>query len=425
MSPDIEALRTELRRLRERHHAGELDAAAWDAARAPLERRLADALLEEPVPETPGSGAAASATVSASEPAAAAAAAAPAVQPPAHAPAPRPSRALVAACATFVLVVAGVGYALKGSPGAVVAQAPAAPQGEVTEEQVLQMVEKLAARMQEQPDDVTGWTMLGRSYMVLEQPARAQAAFERARRLQPKDPSILADLADATALVQGRRVSGEPERLVLEALQIDPGHVKSLALAGTAAFERQDYAAAARMWERVAALEPPDSPIAAQARSSAEEARRLAGAGGAGGAGRAGAPAPGAAARAPSANAGAASAPRGAAAVSGTVRLAAGLQDRVRPDDTVFVFARAAQGGRMPLAIVRHQMRDLPLTFTLDERHAMAAGSGLVAGQTVVVGARVSRSGQALPQPGDLEGLSAAVPVGTRDLRIEIGKVLP
>ncbi|MFZ4650622.1 MAG: c-type cytochrome biogenesis protein CcmI [Rubrivivax sp.] len=382
MNPHIDSLRAQLRALRAQHQAGQLDAAAWEAARVPLERQLADAMLEEP-----------------------------AARPP------RPSRMLLAACTAFVLAVAGAGYALKGSPGAVVASAPAAPQGEVTEEQVLQMVEKLAARMEAQPDDVTGWTMLGRSYMVLEQPAKAQAAFERARRLQPEDPSILADLADATALVQGRRVAGEPERLVLAALKINPDHVKALALAGTAAYERQDYAAAARMWDRVAALEPADSPIAAQARSSAEEARRLAGPG-------ARAPAmaaPGAAASSPPPAGGAAA----AASVSGSVSLAASLKERARPDDTVFVFVRAAQGSRMPLAIVRHQVRELPLRFTLDERHAMAAGAGLVAGQTVVVGARVSRSGQALAQPGDLEGLSGPVPVGTRDLRIEISTVLP
>lgn len=328
--------------------------------------------------------------------------------PPAPLP-PRPSRALVAGVTAFVLVVAAGGYALTGEPRAIDPAARAAAPaegGEVSREQIMAMVERLADRMKSQPEDATGWTMLGRSYLVLEQPREAQAAFERARALRPQDPSLLADLADAIALNQGRRLAGEPARLVAAALALDPDHRKALALAGSVAFEARDYATAARHWDRLVALEPADSPLAAQAQAGAQEARQLAGV----------APAP---APAP------ATAAAAAASVSGTVLLAPALKDQARAQDTVFVVARAAEGPRMPLAILRAQVKDLPLSFTLDDRQAMAAGAGLSSATQVVVSARVSRSGQAAPQPGDLEGHSAPVPVGARNLRIEITRVVP
>jgi cytochrome c-type biogenesis protein CcmH len=111
--------------------------------------------------------------------------------------------------------------------------------------------------------------------------------------------------------------------------------------------------------------------------------------------------------------------------VSGTVDLAAPLRARASPDDTVFVFARAAEGPRMPLALMRRQVRDLPLTFTLDDSMAMAPGATLSGAARVVVGARISKSGQAMPQPGDLEGVSAPVAPGARDLRITIDRAIP
>jgi cytochrome c-type biogenesis protein CcmH len=115
--------------------------------------------------------------------------------------------------------------------------------------------------------------------------------------------------------------------------------------------------------------------------------------------------------------------------VRGTVTLSAALKAQAKPEDTVFIFARNAEGGpggsRMPLAIVRKQVKDLPAAFTLDDSLAMGPGMGLSSAQKVVVGARISRSGQAMPQPGDLEGLSAPVAVGSQGVVVEISKTLP
>ena len=408
MTTEIESLRGQLQTLKQRHASGELDEAQWHAARAPLERRLADLLVE---------GAALPAAVPSE---------------------PRPSRAMALGVSLAVLAIAVVGYAITGEPRALDpaarAAAPAEGSGGVTREQIVDMVERLAQRMKEQPDDAEGWTMLGRSYMVLEQPREAQAAFERARQLRPREASAVADLADAVAVNQGRKLAGEPARLVAEALALDPNHPKALALAGTAAFEVGDYATAVRHWEKLAAVEPADSPLAQQARASAQEAKRLAG----GAAGSLSNPAPtagpgpagaapataGAAAGRPSAATATATA-TAAASVSGTVTLAPALKAQARPDDTVFVFARAAQGPRMPLAILRAQVKDLPLSFTLDDRQAMAAGAGLSSATQVVVGARISRSGQATAQSGDLEVLSEPVAVGAQNLRLEISRVVP
>ena len=109
-----------------------------------------------------------------------------------------------------------------------------------------------------------------------------------------------------------------------------------------------------------------------------------------------------------------------ASGIRGRVSLAPALQGRTQPDDTVFVFARPANGSRMPLAILRLQVKDLPASFTLDDSLAMSPAARLSAAGAVVVGARISKSGQALPQPGDLEGLIGPVPVGSAGLNLVI-----
>lgn len=115
----------------------------------------------------------------------------------------------------------------------------------------------------------------------------------------------------------------------------------------------------------------------------------------------------------------------GREAVTGRVELAPALAAQAAPDDTVFIFARPAEGARMPLAILKRKVRDLPLDFHLDDSLAMSPAARLSGATRVVVGARVSKSGQAMPQPGDLEGLSAPVAPGQQGLKIVIGEVLP
>lgn len=343
---------------------------------------------------------------------------------------PRPGRALWAWTAAFTVVLAVAGYGWTGQAltvwrgdAAQVAQASdsATPP---SAEQIEAMVQRLADRLKAQPDDAEGWSMLARAYLVMERLDDAAQASARALQLRPDDPQALADHADVLAMKNGRTLQGEPMQLIERALRLDPDHVKSLALAGAAAFDSGDYALAARRWERAAVLAPAGSPMAQQAREGAEEARRRALA-------AATPAAPGGttpAAPSTAAESGAAALPTASTArVAGRVELAGALAQKVGPLDTVFVFARHAdaQAGRMPLAILRAQARDLPLDFSLDDSLAMGPGMGLSSASRVVVVARISRSGQAIPQSGDLEGESAPVDVGARGVRVEISRTVP
>jgi cytochrome c-type biogenesis protein CcmH len=226
--------------------------------------------------------------------------------------------------------------------------------------------------------------------------------------LKPDDANLLTDYADALAVVNGRNLEGEPSQLIARALKMDPNNLKALSLAGTAAYLRKDFAGALRHWDKLAQLAP-DSDFVRQIQRGIDEARR-----------QAGTPAPAAQAQAP----GAAASAGATASVSGTVTLAKALAGKAAPDDTVFVFARAAAGSRVPLAILRKQVKDLPLKFTLDDSMAMSPAAKLSGSPQVIVGARISKSGGALAQPGDLQGLSAPVSLGTGGLIIEISQVV-
>lgn len=333
---------------------------------------------------------------------------------------------LAAALAVFSLVIAGGGYGWLGAPdlldlgpGARLAAAPppdgaSAAAGDPARAQIAAMVDQLAERLKTRPDDAEGWQMLSRSYAALGRHAEAVEAFRKASALNPRDASLLVDLAASLVAVDRGAMHGEPARLVERALAVDPAHPKALAFAGLIAFDRKDYPTAVKHWEALSRVEPADSPFAQQIRASVAQARQLAGL------------PPGAEAAPAAKPAASSSQPAGAPArVSGTVRLAPSLKDRVAPDDTLFVFARAADdsgGPRMPLAILRRQAKDLPLQFTLDDSLSMSPAARLSGATRVIVGARLSRSGNAMPQPGDLQALSAPVAVGTTGLQIEIGE---
>jgi cytochrome c-type biogenesis protein CcmH len=303
------------------------------------------------------------------------------------------------------------------------------------------MADRLAERLKTTPDDVEGWTMLGRSYSVLERFPQALQAYQRVLALRPQDAQAHADVADAMAMANGRKLDGEPERLIAQALTLDPDNAKALGLAGTIAFERGDAATAARHWERALKATQPGSEMAARLREAVDEARKSAGlpalppatvtAVAAAGAQRSDgvAAAPAAAASAASAGpavAGGDGAPVGpAAAVQARITLAPALVAKAAPGDTVFIFARSPQGGRAPLAIQRRQVKDLPLDITLDDSMAMSPAMRLSTVSQVIIGARISKSGNAMPQPGDLQGLSPVVAVGTRGLQLQISEVLP
>lgn len=390
----LDTLREQVVKLDALHAAGVLGDEPHREARAALERRIVDAVVN---------------AAPAMQPAAPAAAASPA----------RPSGKLVAGLVLAVTAVAGVGYALMGRTpangtapvAAESAAAPAAPASgaghPITSAQIESMIEKLAARLKEKPDDVDGWAMLGRSYAMVGKHDLALPALKRAVEGRPNDAALIADVADATAVVAGGKLEGEPAALIERALKADPDNPKALSLAGTIAFGKKDYAGALRHWEHLAQVAP-SSEYVKQIQGGIDEARSLL---------KPGSAASGATAAAPAAAA-------GKSAISGTITLSKALAGKAKPDDTLFVFARAAEGPRMPLAILRKQVKDLPLTFTLDDSMAMAPTMTLSTASRVVVGARISQRGDATAQAGDLQVISAPMAPGATGLKLEISEVV-
>jgi cytochrome c-type biogenesis protein CcmH len=281
------------------------------------------------------------------------------------------------------------------------------------------MIDAMVEALKKQPADPQGWAMLARAYAYQHQYQDAVRAYTKAMELTPKDARLLADLADAMAMNNGRRLDGEPLKLIERALQIDPKEIKALALAGTAAYDHQEYAKAVGYWERAIKANPNDAEFARSLKSSLDEARQLAG-------GKVAPPAEestSADTAAPEMPATGKAAANGGG-VRGKVVLAAGLAAKAAPGDTVFVFARAAQGPKVPLALLRRQVKDLPFEFSLDDSMAMMPDFTLSKYSPVIVGARISHSGDAIAAPGDLQGFSRAVTVGANGVNITIDQVV-
>jgi cytochrome c-type biogenesis protein CcmH len=206
----------------------------------------------------------------------------------------------------------------------------------------------------------------------------------------------------------GQSLEGRPLELINQALALDPNNHKALWLAGTAAYERADYRGALDYWRRLYALVPKDSEAARAMESNIAEAEGLLGE----------VPRAGAAPSGPAA--------RTAAAVRGTVRLDQALRARVQDTDTVFVFAQAPSGPRLPLAVMRAQVKDLPLQYALDDSMAMDPSMNLSRFSEVVVVARISKGDSAAPQSGDLQGRSTLVrPSAAAAADVVISEVVP
>jgi cytochrome c-type biogenesis protein CcmH len=344
------------------------------------------------------------------------------------------------------LAAAGI-YSRLGDPAAFDPGLQAAGKSQddahVSGAQLEQMVVSLRKRLEKEPDNAEGWLVLARSYYQMRKFDEASAAFAKLVELVPDDAGVLADYADAAAMAAGRKFDGKPRELVQRALKLDPTQWKALAMAGTDAFEQKNYKLAVAHWENLRAQVPGDSPIAKSIAGSIAEARQL------GGMAPDSAPlaqaAPGKAAQGAmpqddvhkatkgptraAAEAAVKGAPAAAAAggstVSGTVTLSPALKAKAAPTDRVFIFARPAGGSRMPLALTSVQVKDLPARFTLDDSMGMSPDFKLSSQAEVIVGARVSKTGQPMPASGDFEGLSTPVKLGANDASITIDKVLP
>lgn len=312
---------------------------------------------------------------------------------------------------TLPLAAAGL-YAWLGTPAALDPLARAAP----TQQNVEKMVADLAAKMERNPDP-RGFVVLARSYRKMGRLPEAEAAFNRIGPVLQENATLLAEYADVLASRAMGNLEGKPMALVEQALKVEPENPMALSLAATAAYNRGDYAQAITRWQQIQRVVPPDSEDARWLNDAIAKTReQLAGVGGA-----AKAPAATTTTTAPAS-------PKTAAAgasVSGRVSLAPALAAKVQPGDTVFIFARNPQGSRLPLAVQRIQVSALPFSFKLDDSMAMSPEAKISGASEVRIEARVSRSGNATPQPGDLTGASATVKPGADKVEVVIDQVRP
>jgi cytochrome c-type biogenesis protein CcmH len=336
----------------------------------------------------------------------------------------RPGRrgALFVALALLVLIpsAALILYARLGNPGAaeVVAGEDTRNVHEISDSQIAAMVDNLAERLRSHPDDAEGWVLLARSHAALGRFTDAADAYARADVLIPDNAALLADYADALAMAQGKRLTGKPAELIRRALAIDPQHRKALALAATAALEARDLDRALGYWRRLLAQVPEGSDDAKRINTIVTEIES---------ARRDGKTLSGATDKAPRRidQAVVATQTPAGATIGGRVEIAPALAAKVSLTDTVFIFARAVDGPRMPLAVLRVPARELPRQFTLDDSMSMAPGVKLSGAGAVIVEARISKSGNALPQPGDFSGRSAPVKPGATGVNVTIDQIVP
>jgi len=268
--------------------------------------------------------------------------------------------------------------------------------------QIEKMMSKLINHLKEQPNDGEGWVMLGRSYTALNDYGKAEDAYKKAYGIIGDDPDFLADYAEIIAMNRNNELAGEPRKLLRVALKKNPHTIKALWLSGHAELQLGHDKQAVDYWKKLLKVLPPnDTEAITTVNKYIAQVQ--------------GSPAP---APAPVKTA--------SAKLTVTVSLAPSVKASVNPDETVFIFARAASGPRMPLAIVRKQVRDLPLTVTLDDSMAMAPQMTLSSFDKVVVGARVSKTGTALPQSGDIQGISPTIESNRKTpVSIEIKSVVP
>jgi len=283
--------------------------------------------------------------------------------------------------------------------------AQAAPAGMPTSADIEKMVAGLAEKMKANPDDAEGWMMLGKSYKYLEQFPKAADAFGNAYRLMGDKPDVMLLYAEALAFAADKNLAGKPSELIFKALKLEPENPNGLWLAGLSKVQQGDPQGAAALWRKLESLLPEGSeprkemqniiaglPGQAQAAANAPQTEQ-----------------PAAVAQAPS--------------ISVEVSLAPELREAASPSDTVFVYAQALTGPKMPLAIVRKQVSELPLKVTLDDTMAMMPAMKLSNFGEVKLLARISKSGEAISQPGDLLGtVEKAAVSGSSDYKVVINQ---
>lgn len=284
-----------------------------------------------------------------------------------------------------------------------------------------QAIAALVSRLKDHADDVEGWALLGRAYQATHRPDDALAAFKHAHEQAPDNPDLAVEYAQALAFKEpDHRIQGEARILLDKALKADATNQRALWLLGISEYQAGHYDAAIARWNTLLPLLAADSDVAQSVKNQIAEAQKAR---------------DGDSASAPDAAANSASAAPAAETVKQdvsaphltvTVSLDPKLKDRLDPEATLFVYARAAKGPPMPLAIQRLKAGQLPLTTTLDDSMGMLPTMKLSMFPQIVVGARISKSGNAMAHSGDLQILSAPLDVHRSEpIALRIDQVVP
>ena len=306
----------------------------------------------------------------------------------------------------FFLPLCALGiYTLIGNP---VAALSAAEQSQHAEQSMDKMIARLRAKLDTNPDNPEGWAMLAQSYGALGRWDDAAQAFTHIGPKLTQDPRLLAAFAEVLARQAQGNFEGKPRTLIALALKLDPRHPYALMLAGSDAFQDRRWADAIANWEPLLAQLDPASEDAQSINKGLAKAREMGGI------------------KTDKSPVGAGDTPS-KTSVSGRVELTAALSSKTLPDDTVFIFARAVgdDASRMPLAVRRAQVKDLPLDFVLDDSMAMTPQSKISGAKQLRIEARISRSGNAIAAAGDIAGQSKTIKPGASKLIISLDHVVP
>jgi cytochrome c-type biogenesis protein CcmH len=285
----------------------------------------------------------------------------------------------------FMPLLALAVYSVKGDFRAFdnnVAMKSEIPAQQPTSADINGMVEKLAKRMKDDPSDAQGWIMLARSYKVLKRYPEAVDAMRKAVAIIGDEPETLLQLADVIAMQNGGTLKGEPATLITKALERDANNDMGLWLNGLANAETGKFNEAIVSWQKFQSHYKPEDADFQEVQGLINQAKEALGQK-------------------------VESLPEVKTAVaSGTsIRVSVMLDDKFKaaanPDDTVFIYAQPAQGGKMPLAVVKKQVKDLPLEVTLDDSMAMMPSMTISSVANVQLSARISHSGNAIAQSGE------------------------
>jgi len=293
-----------------------------------------------------------------------------------------------------------------------IAQAPGVHSTQVQSQKsnltMADILEILEKRLLDNPDDAEGWYVLGRTLMAQQQYDRAVAAFRKTLDLVGEKPGVLFSMADALATLNGGLMQGEPEQLVKRGLDVAPMDPTGLWLNGLAAEQRQDYKEAYASWTRLLPLIQSDPASSAEVNRLINTLEQRD---------------PQLASSSPASSTQPLAAASAGRVVSLSVNLAEQFRQRAAPDDLVFVYAKAMSGPPMPLAVKRLKVRDLPAEVTLSDSDAMIPSMKLSNFEQIVLGARISKSGNPVAQAGDLfvelEGVNSSNPPQNMVLSID------